>query len=435
MAGPAVAEGRRAWSIVAALAVTETVSWGILYYGFTAFLQPVSDDLGWSRGSMSAAFSVALLVQGAAAMVVGRWLDRHSPRMLMTVGSVAATVGVVAWSQVDRLWAFVVLWALLGGVMSTILYEPAFTVVTKWFREGRRRALTAVTLVAGLASTIFLPLENWLIETYGWRNALLILAVLLGVITVPLHALVLRTPPDLLPAPVVPVPVVPVGAAAGPGAQASSDGIDVAGGGDADVRSAVRSARFWFLAGAFVASSFVTSALAVHQVALFVDAGHPAAFAAGATGALGAMQLPGRLLFAPLERWLSRRATTVVVFGALNVGVAVLAVSTSVAAVWTFVVLYGMGRGMSTLLRATLVADLFGATNYGAIGGVLSACTTVATAAGPLVAGLLFDLSGNYDRLLFGLVGLAAVAVVFSALVERPRLVPGAGRRGVPSAT
>ena len=164
--------------------------------------------------------------------------------------------------------------------------------------------------------------------------------------------------------------------------------------------------------GAFVAASFVTSALAIHQVALLADAGHPAAFAAGATGILGAMQVPGRLLFAPLERWLSRRTTTVVVFGALTAGVAILAVSTSTAAVWTFVVVYGMGRGMSTLLRATLVADLFGATHYGAIGGVLSACTTAATAAGPLAAGLLFDLSGNYDRLLVGLVVLAAVAAV-----------------------
>ena len=428
--GPAVAEGRRAWSVVAALAVTETVSWGVLYYGFTAFLRPVSDELGWSRGAMSAAFSVALLMQGAAGVVVGRWLDRHSPRLLMTLGSVAATLGVVAWSRVEQLWAFVVLWALLGAVMSTILYEPAFTVVTKWFRAGRRRALTAVTLVAGLASTIFLPLENWLIETYGWRDALLVLAALLGGVTIPLHALVLRSPPESLAVPVAPAAAA-APAAVGPAAPelAASEPVDT------DVRAALRSARFWFLAGAFVAASFVTSALAVHQVALLTDAGHPAAFAAGATGALGAMQLPGRLLFAPLERWSSRRTTTVVVFGALAVGVAILAASVSAAAVWTFVVVYGMGRGMSTLLRATLIADLFGATHYGAIGGVLSACTTAATAAGPLVAGLLFDLSGNYDRLLVGLVVLAVVAVALSAMVERPRSATAGGRRGLRSAS
>ena len=121
---------RRGWSIVAALAVTETVSWGVLYYGFTAFLWPITEELGWSRGSMSAAFSLALLMQGATALVVGRWLDRHSPRVLMTVGSCAATAGVLVWSQVHRLWSFTLLWAALGVVMAS----GAWNVVTVWMR-------------------------------------------------------------------------------------------------------------------------------------------------------------------------------------------------------------------------------------------------------------------------------------------------------------
>lgn len=414
---------RRGWSIVAALAVTETVSWGVLYYGFTAFLRPITEELGWSRGSMSAAFSLALLMQGATAMLVGRWLDRHSPRVLMTVGSCAATAGVLVWSQVHRLWSFTLLWAGLGVVMATILYEPAFTVVTKWFRADRRKALTAVTLMAGLASTIFLPLENALIEAYGWRRALVVLAVVLGAITIPLHAVVLRAPPP--------------GGVDGPVAEPATDdavGVPTVAGSvseDRTLHDAVRSATFWFLAAAFVASSFVTSALAVHQVAMLIDDGHAPAFAAAATGALGAMQLPGRLLFAPIERVLSRRVTTVVVFASLACGVAILSVSQAVVAVWCFVALYGMGRGMSTLLRATLVADLFGAAHYGAISGVLSACTTVAVAAGPVTAGVLFDVTGNYERLLQVLLGLAVAATVFSALVER-RPTPAVGA-GLPS--
>jgi len=409
-----VSVARRGWSIVAALAITETVSWGVLYYGFTAFLRPITEELGWSRGAMSAAFSLALLLQGATALVVGRWLDRHSPRVLMTAGSVAATIGVLLWSQVHRLGAFIALWAALGVVMATILYEPAFTVVTKWFRRRRRTALTAVTLVAGLASTIFLPLENALIEAYGWRRALVVLAVLLGAITIPLHALVLRAAPaggvdgeDVAPA--TTGPAVPA---------------DPAGGADAapaehDVRQALHSPSFWFLAAAFVSSSFATSALAVHQVAMLTDHGHSPAFAAGATGALGAMQLPGRVLFGPLGRVTSRRVTTVVVFAALAGGVIILTLSQTVTAVWSFVVLYGAGRGMSTLLRATLVADLFGAAHYGAISGVLSACTTLAVAAGPLAAGVLFDVSGDYRRLLQVLLVLTVLATVFSAMVER----------------
>ncbi len=444
------------------MAVTETVSWGVLYYGFTAFLQPISQDLGWSVGAISAAFSVALLCQGATALVVGRWLDHHSPRALMTAGSILATVGVLAWSQVRSPGQFVLLWAALGVVMATVLYEPAFTVITKWFVAGRRRALTAVTLVAGLASTIFLPLENHLIETYGWRRALVILAAILGGITIPLHAIVLRPPPTMAtpsipngtvsastiaadscavpdgmttpdqPARSQPAPdravryrEVWIGrrwAASASSGRLATDGEqrETAAPTSSPVRTALRGAPFWYLTGAFVASSFVTSGLALHQISLLVQDGHSAAFAAAATGTLGAMQLPGRLLFAPLERRVSRRAMIVVVFGSLAVGVALLGAATNVAVVWAFVALYGMGRGMSTLLRATLVADLFGASHYGTLSGVLSACTTVATAAGPLVAGLMFDVAGNYTRVLVVLVVLAVVATALAARVERP---------------
>lgn len=97
---------KRAWGIPAALSVTETVSWGILYYAFAVFLIPMQRDLGFSAAELTGAFSVALLMSGAAGIAVGRHLDRHSPRALLTVASAAGAVLVLAWSQVQGLTAF-----------------------------------------------------------------------------------------------------------------------------------------------------------------------------------------------------------------------------------------------------------------------------------------------------------------------------------------
>ena len=187
----------RAWGIVAALSVTETVSWGILYYAFAVFLVPMQRDLGYSAAQLTGAFSLALGVSAVAGIAVGRVLDRRSPRALMTAGSIAGTALVVAWSQVHGLAAFYVLWAAIGLVMAAVLYEPAFTVVAKHFPEPgeRRRAMTAMTLVAALASFIFLPLSQALIDAHGWRDALLVLAAMLAAVTIPLHAAVLRAAP------------------------------------------------------------------------------------------------------------------------------------------------------------------------------------------------------------------------------------------------
>lgn len=396
---------RRGWAIVAALSVTETTSWGVLYYGFPVFLKPMEETFGWSRATLTGAFSLALAVQGLTAVAVGRWLDRHSPRALMTAGSVAATALVLAWSRVDTVAGFYLLWAAIGAVMATVLYEPAFTVIAKWFHTERTRALTAVTMTAALASFVFLPLESRLVRAHGWRDALVVLAVVLGVVTVPLHALVLR------PAP-----------AGGPLRRIDAGAVTpVADGPEHTTRAALRLRSFWFLAAALVGMSFVSSALAVHQVAYLTERGYAASFAAGVTGVLGAMQLPGRFLFAPLLRRLSRRAVTTLVFALLCVGLTVLVLSTARVAVWAFVVVYGTGRGMITLLRATLVGDLFGARHYGSIAGVLAACTTVAVAGSPLVAAGLYDRLGDYRVVLWLLLAVALVALAAASRIEAPR--------------
>src|SRR5437762_11218919 len=124
------------------LGITETVSWGVIYYAFTVYLAPMESELGWSRGDMTGAFSLGLLVAGLAAIPVGRWLDRHGPRLVMTLGSIAAVGLIAAWSQVSTLTQFYLLWAALGPIMAATLYDPAFATATKWFVRDRVRALT-----------------------------------------------------------------------------------------------------------------------------------------------------------------------------------------------------------------------------------------------------------------------------------------------------
>src|SRR5690349_12314177 len=120
-------------------------------------------DFGWSRGEMTGAFSVASLLSGLAAIPVGRWLDRHGPRLLMTVGSIVATLLVFAWANVQNLTELYFIWAAIGLAMSATLYDPAFATVNRWFDRQRVQALTAITLMAGFASTIFIPLSGVLV--------------------------------------------------------------------------------------------------------------------------------------------------------------------------------------------------------------------------------------------------------------------------------
>jgi MFS family permease len=186
------------WPMLAGLSIAETVSWGIVYYAFSVFIRPMEIELGWSRAQVTGAFSLALLVGGIAAVPVGHWLDAHGPRALMTAGSVAAVVLLIAWSRVESLVGFYLVWMGLGLAMAAVLYEPAFAIVAAWFVRHRHRALTILTVCAGLASTIFVPLAGWLLVRQGWRSAVVTLAAILAATTVPIHALLLRRSPQAI---------------------------------------------------------------------------------------------------------------------------------------------------------------------------------------------------------------------------------------------
>ena len=380
----------RAWAIVGALSVTETVSWGILYYAFAVFLLPMQRELGFSTAQLTGAFSLALLLSGVAGLAVGRYLDGRSPRALMTAGSVAGVLLVLAWSRVDGLAAFYALWAGIGLVMATVLYEPAFVVLAKWFpaADQRRQALTALTLVAALASFIFLPLSQALIDAHGWRDALVVLATILAAITIPIHALVLRPAPEVR-------------------AEKPTDSVTAS--------EALRTAPFWLLSTAFFLATFTGIAMTVLAVPYLVGRGYSAPFAAFAVGLIGFSQIPGRILFAVVGRRLPPAWATAGVFALIAAGIALLVgVHGTVAAITGLVVL-GMGNGMTTLARATLIADRYGAGSYGTIGGVAAFFTTGARAGGP-VAAAVYAAAVGYTTLLWT---LAACALVAAALAFR----------------
>jgi MFS family permease len=384
------------WVIVSTLSVTETISWGILYYAFGILLAPMEREMGWSRAESTAAFSIALLVSAAFAVPAGRWVDRGGARVMMTLGSCAAVALMVAWARVESLPALYLLWAAVGVTMAAVLYEPAFAVLAKWFVHDRERAFTILTLAAGLASTIFNPIASLLAASLGWRQAVLVLAVVLGATTIPMHAFLLRGRP------------------ADPGETAREAGARRKDGEPPDVsaRAALRTATFWFLALAFLIQSFAHAGISLHSVPMLIEWGYEPTFAATVVGLVGAMQVVGRLVFAPIRTRFSSRAVTMLILACQSVAFLILWGVPGSVGLFAFVGFFGISNGMATLVRASIVAELWGRTHYGAIAGALSVASTLARAVAPLSIGLAYLAWGGYRPILVGLATLSALAVL-----------------------
>jgi MFS family permease len=383
-------------AIVAALAISQTVGYGTLFYAFAVFLGPLAADLHASSTAVTGAFTASVLVSAILAVPFGRWLDRHGGRALMTAGSALGAVLLAAWSQVDSLWQLYAVQIGIGIATAASLYEAAFAVIVAWHDTAQRRssAVLAVTVVAGFASTIFFPLTGWLTDRHGWRAALLVLACIQAVVTVPLHAIVLRVAPR-----------PPATARARP----------------APLRGVLTDPVFWLLGVVFTANIAAISAVGVHLIAALTSWGHPATFAATIAGLFGVLSVTGRLVTTGLQR---RYSTTLVVAAIFTVQAAAAAAlpiagHTTIGAI-AAVVGFGLGFGVATIAKPVLLADRYDTRRFATIAGILVVPITTAKATAPLAAAWLHTTSGGYGAVF----AATAVACIISAagLAAIPRL-------------
>jgi MFS family permease len=398
---------RRGWLLVATLAASETTAYGVLAYAFGVFLLPMQQELGWSRTALTGAYALAVIVSGVAAIPVGRWLDRHGARALMTTGAGAASLLVLAWAQVSDLAVFYAIWVGIGLAMAAVLYEPAFAVIASWYRDAaeRNRALLGLTVIAGFASVIYVPLAGWLVQTHGWRHALMVLAVLLAVLTVLPNATLPGRRPDQLDRP-----------ADGQGGSVPTAVDEPAG---VPLRQALGDQALWWLAAALVAATLATTTVTVHLVAYLREQHYSAAFAATWTGLLGAGSVGGRILVTLLGRRWPLATTTAVVFAVQALAVALLLGLPGPAGVMGFVALFGLGVGLISLARAALVADLYGVAAYASINGVLALPLTLARAAAPVAAAALHTATGSYRLVMVAVALCSLVASLAMARAHR----------------
>jgi MFS family permease len=280
--------------VLAVLCVTQITSWGVLYYAFPVLSADLTADTGWPRSFVTAAFSLALVISGIVGIAVGRILDRNGPRWVMSGGSILGVVAVAAMAGSQTLPQFFAAWVVAGVAMAGTLYAPAFAALTRWYGNDWVRALTVLTLVGGLASTIFAPITAVLIDRLDWRLTYLALAVVLAVVTIPLHVLGLRRRWPARPA------------------RDDSCHEEVVLG-QADRVSIARSRPFLLLLVAMTLAAFSEYAVIINLVPSLKERGLSTATAAGALGLGGAGQVAGRLGYAALVARTSVRARTLLI--------------------------------------------------------------------------------------------------------------------------
>ena len=363
-------------SAVLALGITQITAWGTSYYCLGVLAGPISQDTGWSRGFVFLGFTVALLVMGLVSNAGGRAVDRHGARVVMTLGTVLVSSGLFALAHVRSEAAYLAVWAFLGLGMRLCLYDAAFAALVQIAPSRGRMAISYLTLFGAFASSVFWVVGYALNEQVGWRQTLVLFALINLVVCLPLHwfGLARRETAETAAA--------PTGAAA-----ATADGPPLEG--------RARSVAIVLFALIMSLNGFVFGVISVQLVPLLEAAGLATAAAVWVASMKGVAQFGGRVVEILFARNL--RAITV---GRIAVGVLppslllLLAGTGSLPLIVAFTLLMGASQGVITIVRGAVPLVLFGAKGYGAVLGLIATPVLVVNAASPTVFAWIVDRWG-----------------------------------------
>jgi len=375
-------------------------------YGVSAFVDPMVEDLGWSRSLFSTFYSIGTLASAGILVIVGRQLDHWGNRIVLVAAAVIFGGALLLLSFAGGAVALLLGFTLLRGAGSGVLTLAARTLIPHWFHRRSGRAFSLLGLAAMLSQAAVPPFNETIIGAVGWRGAWRINAVIIWAVLLPVVALVVRNRP-------ADVGQYPDGVRVKPGEEPPATQ-DLTG---VTLSDAMRTPAFWGLIGASVVPSLVVTGLAFNQVAILTDRGLPGSFAATTFSVEAAVALPTTLL----AGWLVDRYPVRYVLAAGRVCLATAMLFLLAADGPVLALCYSAWRGASSGFWV-VAADVawpqyFGRRHLGSIRGVGFAVGVVGAAIGPIPFGLTFDLTGGYTPAIAGLLVLpviAAIAVVRS---------------------
>jgi MFS family permease len=363
--------------IVVACSLVILVAFGTLTGTFSIFLEPLSNEFGWERGALSAAFSICTFLGGLFAIATGRLTDKYGPRILVTITGVITGVVMFCMAEVSALWQVYLLWGVLGAVAMSCCIVPLSSTIPRWFTAKRGLAISMGIIGMALGGVIWPVLAQSLINSFEWQQAFRIMGIIAfaGII---IPAQFLKSAPSHI----------------------QTAGNDTAGKPAAAIfgltlKQSIKTTRFWIFGIILLLHNFYIMMVLVHLVPYATDTGISPLTAASALSIFIAVSLGAQLVAAFVVDKLGGVKVLVFSLVAAMLSLLLLPFTVSTVLIFMFAIILGITGAMNTL-QMIVTVELFGTKHIGTVMGVVLFFGTLGGALGPLFAGGIYDTAGSY---------------------------------------
>jgi len=355
--------------------------WGVNHcYGI--FFKPMITEFGWTRAATSGAFSLSMVMGGLGGIFLGYLNDRFGPRFVVTVVGLLAGAGFFLMSQVSAIWQLYLFYGVMIGVAIAVP-TPLFSTIARWFVRRRTLMTGIVSSGIGIGAMFVPPLANYIITTYNWRVSYMILGIAIFIIVIFTAQFLRRNPGQENQA------------AYGADRTEKSGPTSLTTG--FTLTQAVRSRQFWLILFQFFCFGFCLFTVMVHIVPHATDIGVSATSAANILVVIGAVSIIGKIAMGRVGDIIGNRHAFSIGFILMLLSLLSLLFIKDMRGFYLFAVIFGIAYGDMIAQQSPLVAAMFGLTAHGFIFGTLAVGLTFGNAAGPFVAGHIFDVSGSYQ--------------------------------------
>ena len=391
------------WYIVAFCWIVNFVVFGIAVNTFTVYVKPIQAELGWSRGEISLAISLAAIAMGLGAPFIGRLIDRTGARLPMAAGAVVVGACTLLLSRAQSLPYFYAVFVVSGIGLGATTIIPVSLVISNWFTAMRGKALGIAMTGTGLGAMVMVPVSSWIVIGWGWRTSYAIMGCIILLMT-PLCLLLIRTRPSDMG-------LLPDGGLATPEEPVSNDGVTVP--------EALRTRAFWLIAAMMVLAGLVGLGLGVHLMPYLTDIGHAETRASLIISIISGMTFVGKISLGLIaDRW-GVRPTVALAFGMILAGILLLMGAEALPVAVAFAIVYGFGIGAPLVVNPALTAECLGLKHFGTVFGILTLFTTAGAALGAVLTGFIYDAANSYIPALLLFVALSGVAGLCGVMARR----------------